>query len=72
MKINIYSRYGKYPISKGHLLLITKQHVSCYFDLSTNEIYAIQDALIESKEYLERKYSADGYNIDINDGAAAG
>ena len=32
-----YAIYDKYPVSKGHTLLITKRHISSFFDLTLEE-----------------------------------
>lgn len=61
-----------YPVSQGHSLIITKRHVSNYFDLTLDEKQAIDQALIHMKKQLDELYHPDGYNIGINNGEAAG
>jgi diadenosine tetraphosphate (Ap4A) HIT family hydrolase len=61
-----------YPVSEGHTLIIPKRHVDSFFDLQAIEKAAILQLLDEAKETLDEEFSPDGYNIGINDGAAAG
>ena len=67
-----WARYDKYPVSPGHLLIITKRHVADFFDTTLEERRALNDLLQEAKKMLEREYSLDGYNIGVNCGEAAG
>ena len=61
-----------YPVSPGHTLLIPKRHTSSFFDLSEKERYDLLELLDRAKLVLEAELSPQGYNIGINDGAAAG
>ncbi len=67
-----WARYDKYPVSPGHLLIISKRHVADFFDTTIEERRALNDLLQEAKKMLEREYSPDGYNIGVNCGEAAG
>lgn len=64
--------FDKYPVNKGHLLIIPKRHVEQYFDLSEQERTAIDQLLFEGKKLLDEQHQPDGYNIGINCGEAAG
>ncbi len=64
--------YDKYPVNKGHLLIIPKRHVEQYFDLTEQERKAIDQLLFEGKKLLDEQTQPDGYNIGINCGEAAG
>jgi diadenosine tetraphosphate (Ap4A) HIT family hydrolase len=64
--------YDKYPVNKGHLLIIPKRHIEQYFDLTDQERSAIDSLLLEGKRLLDEQYQPDGYNIGINCGEAAG
>lgn len=64
--------YDKFPVNKGHLLIIPKRHVDQYFELTNEERFAIDDLLFKGKKLLDQTYKPDGYNIGINCGAAAG
>lgn len=61
-----------YPVSPGHTLIVPRRHVESYFSLDVTErdgLFALLDA---AKRQLDREFGPDGYNIGINDGAAAG
>ena len=61
-----------YPVSPGHSLLIPKRHVGSFFDVTEMERAALFALLGRAKELAEERHKPDGYNIGINDGAAAG
>ncbi|RKD31255.1 HIT family protein [Thermohalobacter berrensis] len=67
-----FAIYDKYPVSKGHMLIITKRHIENYFQTKDEEKIAIMELLEECKRYLDKKYKPDGYNIGINCGKEAG
>ena len=67
-----YAIYDKYPVSKGHTLLITKRHISSFFDLTPEEIKEIYNMIKYVKSKLNIEYFPDGYNIGVNCGRAAG
>ncbi len=62
----------KFPASKGHSLVILKEHKETFFELDKNELEGAFDALTKTKEILDSKYKPDAYNIGVNEGAAAG
>ena len=61
-----------FPISPGHTLIIPRRHTGSFFDLSAEERNDLLGLLDRAKAVLEHELSPDGYNIGINDGAAAG
>ncbi len=61
-----------YPVSPGHTLVIPVRHVSSFFDATPEERAAMFSLLEEAKRQLQVKFCPAGYNIGINDGAAAG
>jgi len=61
-----------YPVSKGHTLIIPRRHVESFFDTTAEERQAMLKLLDEMKAKLDREHKPDGYNIGINNGAAAG
>ncbi|TKS57085.1 HIT family protein [Mesohalobacter halotolerans] len=62
----------KYPVSKGHSLVIPKRVVSSYFDLTFKEQSACWFLVNLVKAELQKTHQADGFNIGINSGIAAG
>ena len=61
-----------FPVSPGHSLVIPKRHVSSFFEVTDDERNDLLSLLAEARDDLERQFRPAGYNIGINDGAAAG
>ena len=60
-------------VTPGHKLLIPKRHVADYFDLTQEEISAINDAAQrQRKQLLESDPTITGFNFGTNCGEAAG
>jgi ATP adenylyltransferase len=66
------AKYDKYPVSKGHTLLIPKRHVETFFALNEDEVKDFFNLLLEIQQMIEREFVPDGFNIGVNVGAAAG
>lgn len=60
------------PVSPGHSLVIPRRHVVSFFDCTAEERAAMLALLDEVRTGLDREYRPDGYNIGLNNGAAAG
>lgn len=67
-----FAIYDGFPVSKGHMLVIPKRHAETYFDLTKEELTAMQELAHKCKELLDNKYKPDGYNIGFNCGEAGG
>jgi diadenosine tetraphosphate (Ap4A) HIT family hydrolase len=67
-----YSIYDKFPVSKGHALIIPKKHSTDYFELTFKEQSACMYMLNEVRSIVAEKFRPDGFNIGINVGANAG
>ena len=61
-----------FPVSPGHSLIIPKRHVGSFFEATPPERAALLALLDRAKELVEKHQAPAGYNIGINDGAAAG
>lgn len=61
-----------FPVSLGHSLVIPKRHVASFFDASPDERTALFELLAVAHERQKVAHRPDGFNIGINDGAAAG
>ncbi|QBP73506.1 HIT family protein [Herbaspirillum huttiense] len=61
-----------FPVSLGHTLIIPRRHVASFFELNEEERTALLALLDDAKRILDEQCHPDGYNIGINDGAAAG
>lgn len=64
--------YDKFPVNRGHVLIVPKRHVEDYFKATKEEICAINDLIFEVKEIIDQKFKPDGYNIGVNVGSPAG
>lgn len=67
-----YAILDGYPLSKGHTLIIPKNHVANYFDLSYDEQSACWLMVNIVQKILTKKYNPDGFNIGINVNKSAG
>lgn len=68
----VYGKFDKFPVTKGHALVIPKRHVLSFFELREEELQELYDALCRLKEKIDKEHHPDGYNVGINDGEAAG
>jgi diadenosine tetraphosphate (Ap4A) HIT family hydrolase len=62
----------RFPVSKGHALVITRRLVATWFDASIDERQAILALVDEVKRRLDNEHQPDGYNVGFNAGLAAG
>ena len=67
-----YSIWDKYPVRKGHLLIVSLRHIQSYFETTGDEKLAMLRMIEECKKLLDQDFHPDGYNIGINVGPAAG
>lgn len=67
-----YAIYDKFPVSKGHILIIPKNHNSNYFDLSLEEQKECLILLNNAKKVIDKEFNPDGYNIGVNINKDAG
>lgn len=61
-----------YPVSPGHLLIISNQIKSDFFSLTDEEKTHLNRTINIAKEIIENEFSPDGYNIGMNCGESAG
>jgi diadenosine tetraphosphate (Ap4A) HIT family hydrolase len=61
-----------FPISQGHTLVISRRHVSSFFELDHSERDGLLALLDIAKTRIDHEFRPAGYNIGINDGQAAG
>ena len=67
-----YSRYDRYPVGKGHLLIVPFRHVANFFELTQDERKAALELIWQANAKLEGDFHPDGYNVGVNVGPAAG
>ena len=64
--------FDKFPVSKGHCLIIPNRIYSDYFDSSEEEIIGLNNLLFKTKKYLDEKFNPSGFNVGINCGKVSG
>lgn len=62
----------RYPVSPGHLLIISCAERTDYFALTPAEQQHLSYLLVQAKHLVEREFRPSGYNIGMNCGPAAG
>ena len=62
----------KFPVSNGHLLVISKRVVIDYFSLNPQEKNDLIIMIDKCKFQIDGKHQPDGYNIGMNCGKYAG
>jgi diadenosine tetraphosphate (Ap4A) HIT family hydrolase len=62
----------RFPVSKGHTLIIPRRHVISLSQMTTEE-YTDAFALVRQvKDILQEKFKPQGFNVGVNCGNAAG
>ena len=61
-----------FPISPGHTLILPRRHIGSFFELTSDERDDLFKLLDAARVVITVEFKPDGYNIGINDGAAAG
>ena len=64
--------WDAFPVSKGHTLVVPKQHVASLYDLPPEQQLSLWELVRDARQRLQDEFSPDGFNIGLNDGAAAG
>ena len=67
-----FSFFDKYPVNKGHTLVVPKRVVASYFDLSVKEQTACWIMVNKVKDELQERFNPDGFNVGINVNEDAG
>jgi len=61
-----------HPLNPGHVLVVPRRHVASWFDATTAEREEMLRLGDDARRILAERHSPDGFNLGINDGAAAG
>jgi len=69
---HVFALWDGFPVSTGHALVVPYRHVPSWFDASTEERAELFESIDAVRERIEQLQPADGFNIGINVGAAAG
>ena len=61
-----------FPVSPGHMLIVSNQVKVDYFELSKIERDNLSEMILKAKDLIQAEYKPDGYNIGMNCGETAG
>ena len=61
-----------FPVSPGHLLVISKALKPDFFTLSDAERLELPSAILLAKAWIEARHAPAGFNVGMNCGEAAG
>ena len=64
--------FDEFPVSKGHVLIISRKHYKDWFEIPSNEKYWLNEAIEHCKNIIECEFNPTGFNIGMNCGADAG
>jgi diadenosine tetraphosphate (Ap4A) HIT family hydrolase len=69
---NFFLIYDGYPVSPGHILIISNEEKTDYFELNEVEQIELSSLIVVARNIIERDYQTDGYNLGMNCGEVAG
>lgn len=61
-----------FPVAQGHTLVVPRTHVASLFELPDEEQAAVWKLVAQVRARLVDQLQPDGFNVGLNDGAAAG
>ena len=64
--------YDTTPLNPGHVLVVPRRHETDFLALHSDELEAILVMTVDLRAHLGRHFSADGFNLGVNIGRAAG
>ena len=64
--------WDAFPVSDGHALLVTRRHVSSWFEATEEERRALTAAIDSARGAILQRHRPASFNIGVNVGAAAG
>jgi len=69
----MFAIWDGYPVSPGHVLIITRRHRADYFELDDGEREELHTMIAQARQHMEASgHRPQGYNIGMNCGRAAG
>lgn len=69
---HFYLIHDRYPVSPGHILIISKVIKKDFFELDDLELAELPEMILVAKKIIEKDFQPNGYNIGMNCGEAAG
>jgi diadenosine tetraphosphate (Ap4A) HIT family hydrolase len=63
-----YALWDRFPVCRGHLLVIPFRHTPDFFSMTVEERAAVMALITSSKDVIGENFSPAGYNIGFNNG----
>lgn len=70
--INFFLIKDRFPVSPGHILIISNNLKKDFFELNDEERNELTLMIEVAKNLIEKQHKPDGYNIGMNCGESAG
>ncbi len=71
--MTVYALADRYPVSRGHTLVIPRRHTPDYFSMTSEERRDAEDLIFRLRErLLAADASIEGFNVGMNCGEVAG
>ncbi len=67
-----YGVLNAFPYCNGHMMLVTRRHVSWLDDLNEEELAELGNLMRRAEAAIRKAYSPEGMNLGINFGSAGG
>ena len=67
-----FAIYDRYPVNRGHALVITRRQIPTWWDATPEEQQAIFQLVEVVKRLLDEQFQPAGYNVGFNAGEVAG
>lgn len=64
--------YDDYPLRHGHVLILPRRHIKELTELTPVEFCFLYGCIRKMVKHLKKDFGADGYNLGVNCGKAAG
>lgn len=64
--------WDSYPLNPGHVLLVPRRHVRSWFEATLAERDEMLRLADDARRIVIERHRPDGFNLGLNDGAAAG
>ena len=67
-----YLILNAYPYASGHLMAVVYRHIATLAEASTDELTDLMTLAARATALLTAEYGAEGFNVGLNQGRAAG
>jgi superfamily II DNA or RNA helicase/diadenosine tetraphosphate (Ap4A) HIT family hydrolase len=69
---HVFALWDGFPVSEGHALIVPHRHIATWFEATAEERAALFGAIETVCGVIRAHWGADGFNVGVNLGAAAG